>query len=215
MASSSDWVTAMAEPHPLSSGGTSAPSWLEAALEPAGFVEGLPTMRKSAVPLEPAAPEPEPLTQINDPLAEAHARGEAAGRAAAQAEQLAGTEHERALRASFRNLDQAAMDCLASELSQTVLALCEASFADYAPDPKALAERCRAAAERLGTPASDWSLHLNPADIASLDPEMTEHWQIVPDEGLARGGLRIESADGSIGDGPAEWRRAIAAAIRG
>ncbi len=40
-------------------------------------------------------------------------------------------------------------------------------------------------------------------------------WRLAPDAGLERGSLRIASPDGTITDGPAEWRRAIAAGLRG
>ena len=148
-------------------------------------------------------------------MAEAFARGEARGRAAAAAEYRAEQENQRGLRLNFRALDQAAMDSLASELSNTVIALCEAAIAGFTPDPQSLSERCQEAARRMGSAAAECALHLHPQDIELLAPETREHWRIVPDPAVERGGLRFEGGEGAISDGPADWRRAIAAAIRG
>ncbi len=214
MASSSDWVSTMTQPAGDQRDHEPRSSWLNTLLDPCGFVEGLPIARAPVADLK-SEPIPPPATEAADPLAQAFARGEQAGRAAVEAELDAANAQQRALRLTFRNLDQAAIDCLASELSDTVIALCEKAFADFEPDQANLIKRCREAAQRLGAPADDCRLHLNPADIALIDAEMLEHWQVVPDDSIARAGLRFESADGSIGDGPSEWLRAIAAAIRG
>lgn len=194
------------------------PAWIEALSTPAGFVAGLPQAR-STRPTPPckengppqAADPPDPP----DPLAEALARGEALGRAAAQAESDQDKQHSKALRLSMREFDQAAIDALASDLAETVIALCSQTIADYAPDPARLKRRCEEAATRLGKAASDHSLHLNPLDIELLDAQTVESWQIVADPAIERGGLHFEGPDGAISDGPVEWRRAIAAAIRG
>ena len=124
-------------------------------------------------------------------------------------------ESQRAVRLNFRALDQSAMDTLAHELAETVIALCSQTIEDMEPDADALLARCRKAAERIGGSAKECALHLHPADIALIDPGTLEHWRIVPDESLARGGLRFEGPDSAVSDGPSDWRRAIAAAVRG
>lgn len=211
MASSSDWVAALeALPEPSAS---ALPGWITALAAPGGFVEGLPLAR-----LQPPVPPPTALpaepAPAHDPVADAYARGEAAGRAAARAEHEAEGAHQRALRLSFHAFDQAALDSLASALAETVTALCAQVIADYVPQPAELLARCEAAAQRLGKAAHEATLHLNPADLALLAPDALDGWAVVADAAIERGGLRFETADGSVSDGPADWRRTIAAAIR-
>ncbi|MHA7820960.1 MAG: FliH/SctL family protein [Erythrobacter sp.] len=208
MANSSDWIAAMergadAEPR----------GWMAQLPVPSAFVEGAPYAPRACATEEPASePACEP---VSDPTAEAFARGEEAGRQAAAREHEATGEHQRALRLSLRSFDQAALDSLASEMLETVIALCSQVLEDFAADPDQLLVRCAEAARRLGGAASDCALHLHPEDVALIDPASLDGWRVVPDDTIARGGLRLEGPDGSISDGPAEWRRAIAAAIRG
>ncbi len=217
MANSSDWVAALQDSD--RPGESSGPNWIDALLEPREFVAGHPIARKlinsdEVVPTGEQDLQTEPPAPL-DPEAEAFARGEAAGIAATQAEFSALQERQRGLRLTFRNLDQAAMDTLASELVETVIGLCERAFVEFKPDPENLQKRCQEAAHRLGAAANECSLFLNPEDIALIDPETLEHWRVIPDENVKRGGLHFESPNGSISDGPPEWRRAIAAALRG
>lgn len=226
MASSSDWLAAItrdAAAMDTAAMGAAPHGWMAQLGESGGFVEGLPyggavttlDRRDRRDPLDDGAAAPEQAVPEHDPVAEAFARGEAAGRAAAAEEHDHQAQRQRALRLSFRAFDQAAMDCLASELAETVVALCSQALADFATDPEALLERCSQAARRLGMGPGECSLHLHPDDIALIDPAMLEAWQVVPDAGVEHGGLRLEGADGSVSDGPPDWRRAIAAAIRG
>ncbi|MEO1220217.1 MAG: FliH/SctL family protein [Pseudomonadota bacterium] len=165
-------------------------------------------------PPSETAPSSEPVPQP-DPIAEAFAQGEAEGRQAAMAEQAALREQKLTLRQTFRALDQAAMDVLANDLAETVIALCSQSLADYVPGPEALKSRCLEAAKRIGSGASDATLYLHPDDLRLLDREGLGEWAIVGDPAVEQGGLRLETKDGSVSDRPADWRRAIAAAIRG
>jgi flagellar assembly protein FliH len=162
-------------------------------------------------PAPSAEPEGDPK---QDPIAEAFARGEEAGRQAAMAEQEALREQKLSLRQTFRALDQAAMDVLTSDLAETVIALCSQSLADYIPAPDALRSRCLEAAKRLGSGAGETTLYLHPDDLLILDKEGLGDWTIVGDPTAERGGMRLETSDGSVSDRPADWRRAIAAAIR-
>ena len=166
----------------------------------------------------PPEPEPEPAPPAPDPLAEARARayaeGLAAGRAAAEAAGEALAKRQRALRLNFRALDEAASSVLAEDLAATVQTLCEAVLGEAALDPAGLRARCEAAACRIGGAAEALVLHLHPDDIALLDEGALAAMRIAPDPALERGSVVIEGPEGSVADGPAEWRRAIAAALR-
>lgn len=219
MASSSEWLGALAAPLSEPETAPAAPGWL-ALLEPgAGFRAALPFGEAEPAPEPAPEPEPEPRPEAPDPHAEALARayadGCAAGRAAAEAEGEALARHQRALRLSFHALDEAAMAVLADDLAATVLALCEGVLGEAARDPAGLRERCEAAARRIGGAAEALVLHLHPDDIAMLGEEAPAAWRLAPDPALERGSLRLAGPDGTVTDGPAEWRRAIAAAVRG
>jgi flagellar assembly protein FliH len=58
-------------------------------------------------------------------------------------------------------------------------------------------------------------LHLHPGDLALIEEEGADlPWPLQPDDDVERGGLRFVSAEGEMSDTPADWRRAIAAAVR-
>lgn len=219
MASSSDWVAALAGESPAQS--SALPGWAEALGASGAFAEGLPSLRPApltpAPPANVAEPSPAPASEPAppDPVAEAFAKGEAAGRAAAASELALSQTRERSLRLGFRELDQAAIDTLAGDLAETVIALCSEAIGAFQPDAASLTEMCRAAAGRIGKASAGCSLHLHPADLAMIDKDCAAAWKIVPDETIERGGLRFEGPDGCVSDGPAEWRRAIATAVRG
>lgn len=220
MANSSEWLAAVAAPD------SAAPGWLALLDGAQGFSEALPFGGMAPASLtDPAphvtpkpevapesAPEPDPLEAA---LAAAFAEGEAAGRAAAEAEAEARAARQRGLRLSFRALDEAALATLADDLVATVSALCEGVLGEAARDPDGLLARCRAAARRIGGAAETLSLHLHPDDIALIGAAVLDGWRVVADAALEPGSLVIEGPDGSVCDGPAEWRRAIAAAVRG
>jgi flagellar assembly protein FliH len=119
------------------------------------------------------------------------------------------------LRLALRSLDEAAQAALSEDLAQTVIALCDAALADCAIDRDALMARCHAAAKRIGGTAESLTLHLHPDDLALLDADALGGWQVIADAALERGSVLIEGPDGAVSDGPAEWRRAIAAGLRG
>lgn len=214
MATSSDWLIALdAPPQPA------APRWFEALDDSAGFQVGAPfaPATRGAEPQTPVAAPSSPATPADDAaaaLAQAFAEGEAAGRTAARAEADEAAQHARALRLNFRAFDEAALAVLADELAATVQSLCEQVLGDYAIDPVALAARCEAAAARLGKGWPGAVLHLHPDDYAALPPAALEGWQVTHDPALARGSLLVEAADGAVRDGPEDWRRALAEALR-
>jgi flagellar assembly protein FliH len=212
MANSSDWLGALAEAP------ASQPGWLALLGEPADFREALPFGRADPAPVpEPeVVPAPEPQAEpAPDALALAYAEGEADGRAAALAEAERDAARQRALRLAFRQLDEAAAEALASDLADTVIVLCAGVLAEHATDRAALLARCHAAAVRIGGAAGALRLHLHPEDIAGLDPEALGDWSVIADSALERGALLLEGPEGAVRDGPADWRRAIADAVRG
>ncbi|MBI1402553.1 MAG: hypothetical protein GC147_05010 [Porphyrobacter sp.] len=213
MANSSEWLGALAE------AGTPQPGWLALLGEAGSFREALPFAAPAPDPAPAPASHGEPAAAPAppgpDPLALAYERGEAAGRAAAEAEAAADAARRRALRLAFHGLDEAARDVLAADLAETVIALCETVLQDHAADREALLARCHAAAARIGGAAGTLRLHLHPEDIAELDPGALGDWTVIADSAIERGGLLLEGPDGAVRDGPADWRRAIAAAVRG
>lgn len=208
MANSSEWLGALTAPEPV------LPPWLmrQSEADGPGFRAALP-FGAPEPEAPPPAPPPPPLAP--DPLALAYAEGEAAGRAAAAEEIEAHAAAQRALRLSFRALDEAAMSVLTDELAATVMALCNQVLGGFAVDRGALLARCQAAAARIGSAAEALVLHLHPDDIAMLGEAALATWRLAPDTGLERGSVTVEGPDGAVSDGPAEWRRAIAAALRG
>lgn len=215
MANSSDWLGALGDTCPP------PPGWLTQIGEAQDFREMLPGC---AAAEQAPAPEPEPEPQpepelVADPapdaLAQTYSQGEAAGRAAALAEAAQDAARQRALRLAFRTLDEAASEALAADLADTVIALCEGVLGAHATDRDALLARCHAAARRIGGAAAGLRLHLHPGDIAALGPDALGGWEAVADAALERGALLLEGPDGALRDGPADWRRAIAGAVRG
>ena len=219
MANSSDWLGALAEPALVAD----SPDWLALLDGGAGgaFREALPFGAQE--PEVPAPLSPDPVPDVSAPapdphaeaLARAYAEGETAGRAAAEAEAEDRAARQRALRLAFRSLDEAARGVLADDLAATVMALCEGALAGAAIDRDGLLTRCHAAARRIGGAADTLALHLHPDDIGLLGDDALAGWRVVADAALERGAVVIESAEGSVSDGPAEWRRAIAAAVQG
>lgn len=212
----SDWLGQLAEaPFAEDEFGQGVPDWLAVLGADRAFREASPF----GEPEGAASPPPLPSEPASDPAAEALARafaeGEAAGRAAAEAEAAKHAARQRALRLNFRSLDEAATGLLAEDLAATVTMLAEGVLGEAAIDRDGLLARCHTAAKRIGGAADSLALHLHPEDVAMLGEKALAEWRIVADVGLARGSLRIEGPDGSVGDGIEEWRRAIAAAVRG
>jgi len=212
MANSSDWLGALSV---LAESDSPPPGWLALLGEAADFRETLPFGAPAPLPEPPPVPEPAPAPAAEDALALAYADGAAAGRAAAEAEAARDAARQRSLRLAFRALDEAARDVLAGDLADTVIALCDGVLGARASDRDALMTRCHAAARRIGGAASALRLHLHPSDIEAIDPEALADWSVIADSAIEAGGLMLEGPDGAVRDGPADWRRAIAAAVHG
>jgi flagellar assembly protein FliH len=59
----------------------------------------------------------------------------------------------------------------------------------------------------------DRTIRLHPDDWALIGPQLPKDWKISPDPSLERGALRVETQNGGVEDGPAQWRRALAEAF--
>ncbi|AWW73561.1 hypothetical protein CD351_03855 [Erythrobacter sp. KY5] len=216
MANSSDWIDALEcdDTRPQ----VGAQDWISALTDCSDFIEGLPFASVSP-PATPTVPprEEEALqaTATPDPIAEAFDAGRAEGLAEAERRYSEREDARRELRLSFRSFDSAATDAFAAHLAQAVMTLCEAAISDFRADPERLLERCKTAAAHFGEAATEGRLHLNPEDMDLLGNEALCDWTVIADESVERSGLRFEAHDGSISDTPADWRRSIAAALKG
>lgn len=152
-----------------------------------------------------------------DPVAEAYERGFAEGRAEAEAragEREAEREARRAaIELAFARFDAASADALRERLRQTVLALCEEAVLPVALDPAGLAARIEQAAAMLQRAQDERRVLLNPQDIALVEGRIPAGLTLVPNPSVERGALRIETEDGGVEDGPAQWRRILAEAF--
>lgn len=194
------------------------PGWMAALQGSSEFVDASPFGIGSEDKAPPAADQElsdVPPAGAPSEYDRGFAAGELAGRAALQSEFDAHDNHKAALRLAFRTLDSAAMEALANELTETVLALCDAAVAKHAADPEELKPRAEAAARKLGSAAKSCTLLLHPDDIELLEEGALSDWTIEPDDTLERGSIALIGDEGGVRDGPAEWRRAIAAALRG
>lgn len=152
-----------------------------------------------------------------DPLAAAWEQGYAAGaaeaRATAAVEAASADAARHRIESALARLDADALDQFRQRLRATVLALCEAVLADAARDPATLARRVEAAAAMFARAADERVIRLNPEDLALIHARLPEDWHCEPDPTVERGALRVESAQGGVEDGPAQWRRALEEAL--
>ena len=152
-----------------------------------------------------------------DPVADAHARGREEGRSEALAEIAAQRAEEDAAREAiplaFARFDEESAKQLRERLHQTVLALCEDAVLPLALDTEGLARRVEAAATLLQRKTDERVIHLHPTDHALILPQVDPSLTLVPDPAIERGALRIDTDDGGVEDGPAQWRQAIAEAL--
>lgn len=153
-----------------------------------------------------------------DPQGEAYARGYAEGAAQArvEAEAAAATREAQlsAIELSFATWDKASAAALRERLRQTVLALCEEAIMPMALDAGSLALRIDRACEMLQRAQDERRVMLNPEDLDLLAGRLPADLNVAADPMVERGALRIETADGGIEDGPAQWRRILAEAFR-
>ncbi|WP_374408685.1 FliH/SctL family protein [Pelagerythrobacter sp.] len=172
--------------------------------------------RFSAHCAQPAAERSE--QPAHDPVAEAYRRGLAEGRAEAEA-QAARREAERdgqraAIELAFARFDAGSAADLRERLRLTVLALCERTVMPLAIDAEGLAARIDLATAMLQRAQDERRVLLNPEDLALVEGRVPADVVLVADASIERGALRIETEDGGIEDGPAQWRRILEEAFR-
>ena len=119
-----------------------------------------------------------------------------------------------AIELAFARFDEASAAELSERLRQTVHALCEEAVLPLALDAEGLAARILAAVAMLRRTQDERRVLLNPDDLLLLEGRLPAGLEVEADPSVERGGLRIETADGGIEDGPSQWRRILAEAFR-
>lgn len=161
----------------------------------------------------PAMPEP-----AEDPVARAFADGFEAGMAEAHAAAEAAAIEADASRAkfalSFKRLNAELAEGLRQKLHETVIALCEEALRPLALDHAALAARVERAVAMFTRADDERVIRLNPEDRDLVAALLPPDWTFLSDPALDRGALRVETANGGAEDGPEQWRRDIAEALR-
>lgn len=198
----------MFEPAQLVSDGTAgSANWIAMIGQQQGFI---PDPRYTAAGKLPQEPSATLAADGPDELATAFANGREQGLADAAAAAGQSAVERRRMGSALRQMDEEMIERLGREMTETIALLCEATLAPLALDRALLAQRCEKAAALLGARASGQVLYLHPQDITELDQGFAANWDIKPDPALERGALRIETADGGISDGPAQWRATVA-----
>lgn len=159
-----------------------------------------------------------PVEVVRDPVADAYHRGLADGAAQAEA-RAAEAERERdrcraAIELAFARFDESSAAELRERLRQTVLALCEEAIMPHAIDIDGLVARIERATAMLHRAQDERRVLLHPDDLALVRDRLPVDLIVEADASIERGALRIETADGGIEDGPAQWRRILAEAFR-
>lgn len=161
-----------------------------------------------------ATPEP----RNDDPISQAFADGYMKGAEETLLQARVTAAEEAAARGRIETaldrLGEAETLRLEERLRETVLALCQEAMAPLAIDPTGLRARIRKALDLLRRAEDDRILRLHPEDLALVADRLPDGLKVEPDPALQRGGLRIETAEGGVEDGPEQWRRAIAEALR-
>ena len=70
-----------------------------------------------------------------------------------------------------------------------------------------------AAAALLQRKTDERVIRIHPTDLALVQPLVDPALTLLPDPSIERGGLRIDTEDGGVEDGPGQWRQAIAEAL--
>lgn len=170
----------------------------------------IPATTPSASP----APLPDPVEQArHEGFEQGYAEGHEAGHAEAKAEYESETIRRDALILALQRLDEQAQAELTQRLIATVQAVCEASVLPLALDPAGLAGRAQKAAEMFVRATDERIIRLHPDDLPLVRAMVPDDLTLCADPSLERGALRIETPQGGVEDGPAQWRRAILEAL--
>ena len=159
------------------------------------------------------AAQPEPADPVSLAFAEGYAAGVEQARADAAEAYAAEVESRASLDLAFVRFDAEMAETLRQRLTETVMALCEATLVPFAVDPEKLATRVERAVAMLSRADDDRVIRLHPDDMKLVSPRLPQEWNIVEDAALPRGSLRIETQSGGVEDGPLQWRHALAEAL--
>lgn len=151
---------------------------------------------------------------IEDAAEQAYRAGYEDGQVSARADCEARLQAERAARSAielaFARFDAESERHLRDRMLATVRALCEEAVLPLALDTEGLARRVEAAAAMLQRKHDQRIIHIHPEDLKLVRDSVTGDLELVPDGSVERGGLRVETEDGGVEDGPQQWRRALA-----
>ena len=182
--------------------------------EATGF---LPDRRFSVSPAVSEHVQEEVEDTEPDPAEAAFEHGFSEGKAAAEAHWLdvlkQREEEFSRLVGTLDFLARSEVEVMADRFHQAVLQLCEEAVLPLALDTEGLAKRSRAAANMLRREADDKILKLHPDDAPLVAPILAPDLKVEADPSVERGGLRIDTEDGGIEDGPSLWRQRLIEAI--
>ena len=154
-----------------------------------------------------------PAAPTEDAAEQAYRAGYEDGQISTRAECEAQLQAERAARSAietaFARFDAESGRHLRERLLETVQALCEEAVLPLALDAAGLARRVEAAASMLQRKHDQRIIHINPDDLELVRDSVAGDLELVPDASVERGGLRVETDDGGVEDGPQQWRRAL------
>jgi flagellar assembly protein FliH len=171
-------------------------------------------MRFAAAEAAPNGMGEAPPDPVAMAFAEGHAAGIAQARGESEAAEIAAATGRGLLNFSFARLDAELAEQLRDKLHETVVALCETTLQPLALDPKALARRVETAVSMFVRADDERVIRLHPDDLTLVVSQLPADWTFVADPALERGALRVETANGGMEDGPAQWRLAIVEALR-
>ena len=152
--------------------------------------------------------------ETEDVAEKAYRAGYENGQLSARADFDAQLTAERAARSAielaFARFDAESERQLRDRMLATVHALCEEAVLPLALDSEGLARRVEAAAAMLQRKHDQRIVHLHPEDLELVKASVPASLELVADGSVERGGLRVETDDGGVEDGPQQWRRALA-----
>ncbi|MBO6527438.1 FliH/SctL family protein [Erythrobacter sp.] len=152
--------------------------------------------------------------EVEDAAEKAYRAGYEDGQVSARADFEAQLQAERAGRSAielaFARFDAESERLLRDRMLSTVQALCEEAVLPLALDAEGLARRVEAAAAMLQRKHDRRIIHIHPEDLELVRDNVTGDLELVADGSVERGGLRVETDDGGVEDGPQQWRRALA-----
>lgn len=154
----------------------------------------------------------------SDPLQDAYDRGYAealhAATAQAQAQEAERRQMDQQIALRFAQWDDETAKAMRERLRLTVIALCEETVLPLALDMDGLLARIQRAVDMLQRATDERRVLLNPADFERICHRLPEGLSAQPHPSVEPGGLRIETPDGGVEDGPSQWRQALAEAFQ-